>query len=279
MIIDFHCHILPPDFPSRHQALSDQDNTYAALFPKPGFRIATVETLLQAMDSAGVDHSVVLGFGWSDFSLTRDVNDYIIQATGQHSDRLTGFCTVNPAWGAAALSEVERCTSLGLRGIGELHPDLQDFDITSREGMAPFMDLARSLALPVLVHTSEPVGHLYPGKGKTTPDRVYQFIRNFPDNTIICAHWGGGLPFYGLMPELPGELENVYFDTAASPFLYTGEVFEIAARTIGPEKILFGTDFPLIRHERLLTQLTETNLDDNSRRAILGGNAASLLGI
>ena len=109
--------------------------------------------------------------------------------------------------------------------------------------------------------------------------KIYRFIRNFPDNTIICAHWGGGLAFYGLMPEIPGELENAYFDTAASPFLYRQEVFSIAAQTIGPDRILFGTDFPLLRHNRVLKQVQEAHLDDSSRQKILGRNAAEILGL
>ena len=279
MIVDFHCHILPPSFPERHEELSGQDATYAVLFPQEGARMATAESLLQAMSEAGVDHSIVMGFGWDSLELAREVNDYIIEAVAQHPEWLTGFCSVNPAWGADALTEVERCAAAGLRGIGELHPDSQGVDITDRSVMVPLMDLAHSLGLPVLIHCSEPVGHQYPGKGETTPDRVYRFIKNFPDNTIICAHWGGGLPFYGLMPELPGELANVYFDTAASPFLYRPEVFEVAVKTIGAEKILFGTDYPLIRQRRLLSQIEESNLDEATRSAILGGNAATILGL
>ena len=174
---------------------------------------------------------------------------------------------------------MERCAGAGLKGVGELHPDSQGVDIADYMTMAPLMDLARSLNLPVLVHASEPVGHSYPGKGTTTPDKIYRFIRNFPDNTIICAHWGGGLAFYGLMPEIPGELENAYFDTAASPFLYRQEVFSIAAQTIGPDRILFGTDFPLLRHNRVLKQVQEAHLDDSSRQKILGRNAAEILGL
>ena len=90
------------------------------------------------------------------------------------------------------MDEAERCAAAGLRGIGELHPDTQGLDITDAADMGPLMALARSLNLPVLLHCSEPVGHSYPGKGKTTPDKVWRFIENFPDNIIICAHWGGG---------------------------------------------------------------------------------------
>ena len=279
VIIDFHCHILPPGFSDRHRELLGRDRTYAALFPQPGARMATAASLLKAMTKSGIDHSVVLGFGWTDREVAREVNDYLIDSVMDYGDRLSGFCSVNPGWGAEALAEVERCAAAGLKGIGELHPDSQNFDITSRSMMAPIMELAQSLNLPVLVHTSEPVGHQYPGKGRTTPDRVYQFIKDFPRNTIICAHWGGGLPFYGLMPELSGELANVFFDTAASPFLYRKEVFEVAVKTTGADKILFGTDYPLIGHRNLLSQIEEVNIDEEVRSAILGGNAAALLGL
>ncbi len=280
MIIDFHCHILPPSFPRRHVELTKLDATYAALSPKAGGKAATAESLLEAMDDAGVAVSVVMGFGWENEEMARETNDYLIKVVNQYPARLVGFCSVNSVWGKDRVrSEIERCAAAGLRGIGELHPDCQGFDITDRAEVAPMMEMAQDLDLPVLIHTSEPVGHQYPGKGKTTPDRVYSLIRNFPDNTIVCAHWGGGLPFYGLMPEVPAELANVYFDTAVSPFLYKQDIFDVVSRTIGSNKILFATDFPLIKHGRLIGQVEQSCLSSEAKAAILGGNAARLLGL
>jgi predicted TIM-barrel fold metal-dependent hydrolase len=279
MLIDSHCHILPDSFPRRHAQLLAQDVTYATLFPTPDFRMATAEDLVQAMDEAGIDKAVVTGMGWTDQELAIEVNDYIIQSVSRYPARIIGFCAVNPAWGSIAVEEVERCIAAGLRGIGELHPDTQRFDITDRSVMLPLMDAARGLGLPVLVHASEPVGHLYPGKGHTTPDKLYRFIQNFPENIIICAHWGGGLPFYALMPEVPEALKNVYFDTAASPFLYRPEVFAAVAGLVGADKILLGTDYPLIQHRRLLRQAKISGLDAEAQKAILGGNTARLLGL
>ena len=63
MIVDAHCHIFPESFSARHQELSRRDATYAALFPNPNPRLATAETLVQAMDQAGVDRAVVMGLG------------------------------------------------------------------------------------------------------------------------------------------------------------------------------------------------------------------------
>ena len=78
---------------------------------------------------------------------------------------------------------------------------------------------------------------------------LWRFIRNFPEATIVCAHWGGGLPFYALMPEVEEALANVYFDTAASPFLYDRRVFEAGAGLVGAGRILLGERLPVAAGE------------------------------
>ena len=277
-VVDAHCHILPDSFGERYRELVAKDATFAALFPKPNPKMATGEGLLEAMDGAGVSHAVVMGMGWKVQEVAWEVNDYLAEAAAREPGRLTGFGSVNPAWGQEAAGEIRRCADMGLRGVGELHPDTQGFDVTDTDIMGPVMRELRELGWPLVVHSSEPVGHLYPGKGSTTPDRLYRFIEAFPENVIICAHWGGGLPFYYMMPEVPKVLSNVYFDSAASPFLYGPEVFERVAQLAGAERILFGTDYPLINHRRLLRQVLESGLPEADQRAILGGNAAALLG-
>ena len=279
MIIDAHCHILPPSFAERRRELAARDKTFASILAAPGAHIAGTSALLCAMASDGVDHAVVMGMGWTDYQVAVEANDYIIDAVAAHRDKLTGFASVNPAWGEAAVEEAQRCAAAGLRGIGELHPDTQGIDITDAAAMTPLMELARSLDLPLLLHCSEPVGHLYPGKGRTTPDKVWRLIENFPDNAIICAHWGGGLPFYALMPEVGAALRNVYFDSAASPFLYRPSVYRAVANIVGPDRILFASDYPLMRQSRPLSELAGESLPECHRRRILGENAARLFGL
>ena len=279
MIIDVHCHILPPDFSRRHREISSRDGTFAALFPEGAGRIADVDALLREMDAAGIDRAVAMGFGWTDPSVATEANDHLLEVAAAHPDRISVFASVNPAWGEEATNEAARCLDAGAVGIGELHTDTQRFDIGDASTMAPLVDVAGQHGLVLTTHSSEPVGHSYPGKGRTRPEALWRFIQAFPDIVLVCAHWGGGLPFYALMPEVGAALGNVYFDTAASPFLYEERIFDVATRLVGPEKVLLASDHPLIRPGRVLGELERSGLSPADRAAVAGGNAARLLGL
>ncbi|MBM3944142.1 MAG: amidohydrolase [SAR202 cluster bacterium] len=278
-VIDAHTHIFPPEVRDHRDRYLARDATLREMYADPKAKMATVDDLLTAMDEDGVDVSVVMGPGWTDPGLARESNDYIIECVRKHPRRLVGFGGVNPAWGSKAADEAARCAKAGLRGIGELHPDTQGFDVTDRAVMAPLMEAVQAHRLIVTVHTSEPAGHAYAGKGKTTPDRVLKLVTNFPDVPFILAHWGGGLPFYALMPEVGKALANTYVDTAASPFLYDARVFDAVAAAMGAERILLGSDYPLLRHSRLRAHLDASKLSATAKRAVLGGTAARLFGI
>ncbi len=277
MIIDFHTHILPPSIIKERDRYLALDATLGALFADPRAPMATAEELVAAMDEARVDMAVTLGIGWTNPELAREVNDYHLESAARYPRRLVAFCSVNPAWGEQALREVERCARQGARGVGELHPDTQGFDLADSQTMEPLMDVLRSYKLTLLIHASEPVGHLYAGKGTTTPQVLTGLIDRFPDVPIVCAHWGGGLPFYALMPEVRAALKSTYFDTATSPFLYQPQVFTVAARLVGPDSILLGSDYPLLKPQRLMRQVAGASLTDEEKQAILGGNAQRLL--
>ncbi len=279
MIIDSHVHVYPPSFRERREEIARRDATFRELYSNPDAVLASADDLLAAMDEAGVDVAVAVGIGWADRDVAREANDYLAECVARSGGRLLAFGSVNPAWGEDALAEVERCAAAGLAGVGELHPDTQGFGIDDAAVMGPLMATARRLGMPVLTHASEPVGHSYAGKGTVTPDKLLRFIEAFPGQTVIAAHWGGGLPFYALMPEVKAALADTYFDTAASPFLYTPDIFPAAVRVVGAERVLFGTDFPLIKHPRLLAQVRDSGLPVDEQALITGGNAARLFGL
>ena len=95
----------------------------------------------------------------------------------------------------------------------------------------------------------------------------------------MCAHWGGGLPFYALMPEVKKALGQVYFDSAASPYLYSPQIYTEIAALVGDQQVLFGSDYPLLTPRRLLRDIDSLHLPESTRNQLLYANAASLLGI
>jgi len=279
MIIDFHTHVFPPRVKQKRSQYIDRDPCFALLYAKKEAKIATTEELIESMDRAGIDISVIVNLGWITHELCVETNDYILESIARYPKRLIGFCTVQPQSLNAAIAEIERCAQGGARGIGEMRPDMQLLDLGDDPIITPFMTAIKQHRLIFLTHASEPVGHDYPGKGIITPDILYPFITTHPDVTIVCAHWGGGLPFYALMPEVQKALQNVYFDTAASPFLYQPQIYTLVSQLVGADKILFGSDYPLLSQTRLLREINSAALTEEEKRLITGENARKLLEI
>jgi len=277
VVIDFHTHLFPPWIRERRDEYIKRDRCFSLLYSQQKAKLATAEELIASMDEAGVDLSVVLNIGWASHELCVETNDYILDAVSRYPDRLIGFCSVQPKAGDAAMVELERCAKAGAEGMGEMRSDVQGFNLADKEMMKPLVDAVVEHNLILLTHSSEPVGHQYSGKGSITPDVLYSFILNFPDLKLVCAHWGGGLAFYALMPEVAKALSNVFFDTAATAFLYRPQIFEEVSNIVGSDKILFGTDYPLIPQERITAQIQSLGLAEEIKAKILGGNAQRLL--
>ena len=276
MIIDFHTHVFPPDICADRNDCLRLDATFAELYARPDSRLATADDLLHSMDEAGIDVSVVLNFAWRDPDLCRRTNDYILEAAAAGGGRLIPFCTFAP--GDGALDEIERCVGLGARGLGELRPQSQGYDLDDNDGTAALLaQAAVANDLMLLFHVTEPVGRAYAGKEGQPLGPLYRFIERSPEATVVAAHWGGGLPFYSLLRSAHATRANTYFDTAATRFLYRREVFRHVVDIVGAERVLFGSDFPLLSQSRCLREVEEAQLSDDERQLILGENVRRLL--
>jgi predicted TIM-barrel fold metal-dependent hydrolase len=279
MIIDFHTHVLPPRIKKDRRRYVGKDVAFAQIYSGEKVKIATAEDLISSMDRDGVDISVIVNYSWSTHELCVETNDYILEAVACYPKRLAGFCAVSSFTDDASLREIERCARGGAKGVGELRPDTQNLDYTSKNIIKPFTDLLRKHKLITLTHASEPVGHIYPGKGAATPEVLYRFIPNFNGLPVVCAHWGGGLPFYNLMPEVRDTLKDVYYDTAVSPFLYRPEIYLHVSRLVGADRILFGSDFPVVAQGRIIKEINEAGFSEEAKDKILAGSARRLLSI
>ncbi len=279
MIIDIHTHIFPPEICQDRERFFPGEPAFELLYrDKKKSPMTTVDGLIEAMDRDGIQASVTFGFPWKQPNLMRRSNDYVLEAMTIYPDRLLGFVCLNPEL-PEALEEGERWLKAGMRGMGEiaLYMPLAEGSFVDR--MRPLVEMATRWKVPVLIHTSEPVGHQYPGKGHLPFNELYKLIKLFPSTIFILAHWGGGLGWYQLMKrEVKEVLTNTFFDTAASPFLYRPEIYEHAIKIMGIEKILFGSDYPLLPLNRYLNDMSQAGLTKKQQTAILGGNSQRLLG-
>jgi predicted TIM-barrel fold metal-dependent hydrolase len=277
MIIDFHTHIFPKEIREAREKFFDREPDFKLIYGVSGSKLSGMEELIGTMDEEGVDKSVVFGFPWRTVEHFKRNNDYVIEAVERNRARLIGFCTFYPLTEGTE-KELVRCLNSGLSGVGELAFYSSTLGEDAFHALKPIAEIARSFDVPLLLHTNEPVGHSYHGKAPITIRGIYGFLQCFPNNKIVLAHWGGGILFYHLMKkEVKSVLHNTWFDTAASPYLYDREVYPIAAEIVGSEKILFGSDYPLLNPSRYFNEIKEAGLPREAIKKICGDNAASLL--
>ncbi|MFZ5570008.1 MAG: amidohydrolase family protein [Thermodesulfobacteriota bacterium] len=279
MIIDFHTHLFPKKIRDDRALFFTNEPEFKLLYDSSRARMTGAEEIIAAMDQDGVDVSVIFGFPWRNPDTVRFHNDDILAAMARYPKRLKGFCCVD-ALNDGAYREVARCLDAGMSGVGELAFYQSGIEEEMLRRLQPIMALCLEKDLPVMIHTNEPVGHSYPGKTPNTLAQIYQIPKWFPHNKIVLAHWGGGVFFFLLLKkEVRETLTNVYYDTAASPFLYSPLIYQFAMRLAGREKCLFGSDYPLLKPGRYFGEMKEpaAGLSQEDLTAICGLNAIRLL--
>ncbi|MCL2264744.1 MAG: amidohydrolase family protein [Treponema sp.] len=270
MKIDAHVHITPPEISSNWEKYAQTEPYFSLLSNSRNNKFASAEDVISAMEKQKFDKAVVFGFAFRDIGLCAFVNDYVIEKVKEFSGKLIGFAVAPND--KKAEKEIERCYKAGLKGVGELFPEGQEITLDDT-GAGYITDACKEYDLPLLLHANEPVGHSYPGKSNVTLRQLETFAANNPDLKIILAHFGGGLLFYETMKEIKEKFKNVYYDTAASPFLYDAGIFR-AVKALGLcEKVLFGSDFPLLPPDRYFCDMEIAGFSEEEKKLILGKNA------
>jgi predicted TIM-barrel fold metal-dependent hydrolase len=237
-------------------------------------RLAGEQDLLGHLEREGIDRAVVFTWPFADPRLCAEANDFAADLQRRHPDRVVGCGIVQPADPEAA-AELRRCARLGLRGIGELNSDAQGFALDG-DPLGRLAALSVELDLPWTLHCSEPVGHSYAGKGTATPDRWVRLLDRVAGLRLVAAHLGGGLPFYAHMPEVRDLCATLWFDTAALPHLYRPSALGEVVSLIGADRLLLGTDFPLLGMGRYRRALDAAGIGLAERGLVLGGSAAAV---
>jgi len=277
MILDCHTHIFPTEMIKNRDVFCNQDGGFATVYQNVKAKMVGVESLIASMDEWGVEQSVICGFSWSRPELCSRHNEYLFESASRYPDRLITFISFALSDAEGALRELEKGLKAGAKGVGEIAFYHREMGLQDWEVMKPVLTLMEARKTPLLLHTNEAIGHTYPGKAGTPLSRFYELILAYPRLRIILAHWGGGLPFYELMPEVKKTMTQVYYDTAASPFLYSPKIYSIASEIVGTDRILFGSDYPLISPKRYFEELEESVLSDEEKKRILGLNLKNLL--
>ena len=209
-------------------------------------------------------------------------NDIVAEAARQHPDVFTGFASVDPWKGEAALRELDRSVrELGLRGL-KLHPGLQGFTPNERR-FGPLYAKCVELGIPLIIHT----GHTGIGAGVRggggvrlghgRPIYLDDVAVEFPDLTIIMAHpaW----PWHEEQLSVAMHKPNVYIDLSGwSPKYFPPAVVQYA-NTLLQDRVLFGSDYPVISPERWLRDFETVPFRDEVRPKILLENARRVLGL
>lgn len=279
MLIDVHTHIFPREIIENRSWFFSDDPVFKSLYGNPKATMATAESLLASMDENGIDHSVTFGFPWRNHELATRHNDYVLECAARYAPRLLPLGCVNPL-ARKSSEEAERVLRAGARGLGEIavYEHSSEDELLTR-----YKDLfacCRSHGGVLLVHANEPVGHVYPGKAPFDLKFYYSLAGLAAGMPLILAHWGGGLCFFELLKKEARELlADVYYDTAASPFLYRPEIYRLAPQIVGRQKILFGSDYPLLSPKRYFDEMKQAGLQGVDVEAIGGLNAARLFGL
>lgn len=248
---------------------------------------ADAPTLLADMEIAGVEQAIMLGWYWENQETCEKQNRWYRDLAGAHPDHLFWFATIHPNSGDRAVGEIERAAAEGAKGIGELSPAGQKFSLRD-QSFRKIVETAIELELPINFHVNEALGRDHPGRQFDRLSDFQWLAAEYPELKIILAHWGGMIPFFELNRKVRRDLRNVFYDTAASPLLYDPRVYRAVVDVVGPEKILFGSDYPLLlypRHERtpgfsrFAREIMESDLTADELRQIFSENARILFGL
>ncbi len=241
--------------------------------------------MAEDMDRAGVSTAILLGWYWERAETCREHNRFLCEIAAQDPSRFIPFAALQLRDNPRALDDLDEAVRNGCRGVGELLPGVQGYSLDDML-FAELCGYAAERHLPIVLHVTEGAGRRHAGRVDTPFMELVELAASNPDTIFIFAHWGGGLPFYALNPHVRASLANVYFDSAASPLMYDSRVWGVVRDLVGPERLLFGSDYPLRIYPKrqkqadftgIVEEFRESGLTDVDLRMMGGGNLRRIL--
>jgi predicted TIM-barrel fold metal-dependent hydrolase len=202
-----------------------------------------------------------------------ECNRETAKAVQRYPDRILGYVVIpTPYFGQAAVEELQRGIEVdGMRGLkiySQPGADLASGVLYSIDNplMDPLLEKAADFKCPILAHA--------------TPQECEGVSQRVPEAILIMAHSGGQPAAFGdwhMAMEAARKYPNIYLDTASS--MADMGYIEAAVEAVGPERVIFGTDMPLLEPFSQLAKVTTAEISQEAKELILGGNMARLLGL
>lgn len=192
-------------------------------------------------------------------------NNNVLRLMKELPGLVQGYCVVNPRFGDMALDELDRCIAKGGMIGCKMYPVAPKW-VASEACVYPVMEKLSKFRVPILIH-ADPVSP------------IFSLADRFPDATLLLAHMGGGGSdgpegMYGVIHESKRH-DNMYLDTTTSNV--ESNIVEEAVRTVGPERVLFGTDFPCLEAGAQFAKVKSAAITEDARSLVLGGNMLRLI--
>ncbi len=260
---------------------------------------AGYEGILARMDELGIGKTVLIGVGVRDLSvitirdsivfrhdillkilgnwkarrllrspalkavlMRQPVNDRVLCAIKEKPDRFYGFSFIHPG-SEAVMAELDRCLAGGMRGIKLAL--LQYPTDLSGQRMFDICELAAAKKVPVFFHQ---------GLTRASSD-ARKMIRSFPSVKFIIAH--AGVQYFRDAVELAMTMDNVFVDT--SSYFVTVAKLRYLCRKVGPRKLVFGSDVPVMSRDPSegLAKIRALGLRREDEDRILGENLLEII--
>ncbi len=261
-IIDIHVHAFPDSLAARAMEALEGPIDWK------GLGDGTIGNVLQSMDAAGVDASVICNIATKP-SQIQPIFDWSCQI---RSPRIIPFPSIHPD-AADAIDWLARIAEAGFRGI-KLHPMYQGFKIDEPR-MDPIYAALAETGLLLEMHCGDDIA--FPGDRSADVDRIVRVIDRHKNLRLICTHLGAWLQWPAVREHLAGR--DVWLETSMSVSILGLAATLDLIRAHGPERVLFGTDWPWTHPIDQLNLLRMLDLPREQIDAILGGNAAKMLGL
>jgi predicted TIM-barrel fold metal-dependent hydrolase len=208
-------------------------------------------------------------------------NDDVLAAARANPDVLIPFASVDPHKGKLGVREARELIAAGARGF-KFHPNTQAF-WPNDQAFYPLYDVIAEAGLIALFHSGTTgIGAGMPGGGGvhlkySNPMCIDDVAADFPELDIILAH--PSFPWQEEALAIAVHKPNVYIDLSGWSPKYFPPILVQYTNTRLKNKMLFGSDFPLIAPERWLADFEQLPIKDEVRPLVLKDNAAQLLGL